>query len=199
MAVRKKQYYYHHKDVLNDQESAKPRFCDHPNCQLEADYRAPKSRDSIDQYYWFCLDHVRDYNKAWDYYKDMGPDEIESHIRFDTTWQRPTWPFASGPPNEVQLRHQILNDDFLRDTSQYKPANYRSALLSSTQKQAFDFLNLHPDLSFEKAKRKYRDLVKKYHPDRHQGEESKEEILKKINAAFAIVKAYYNDHMDSSR
>jgi len=46
------------------------------------------------EFHWFCLDHVRAYNAGWDFYKGMGPDEIEACLRADTSWQRPTWPLG---------------------------------------------------------------------------------------------------------
>ena len=71
------------------------RLCDQPGCTEEGLYRAPKSRDRLTDYYVFCLDHVRDYNSTWDYYRGMSQDQIEAHIRYDTVWQRPTWPLGN--------------------------------------------------------------------------------------------------------
>ena len=50
--------------------------CDTPGCELAGEYRAPKSRESLRDFHWFCLDHVRAYNAAWDYYKGMAPEEM---------------------------------------------------------------------------------------------------------------------------
>src|SRR5438067_7003919 len=67
------------------------RLCDHPGCEGGGEFRAPRSRLELDRYFWFCLEHVRAYNAAWNYYAGMSEGEIESHIRQDTVWQRPTW------------------------------------------------------------------------------------------------------------
>src|SRR5882762_10875395 len=79
------------------------RLCDHPGCECGGDFRAPRSRLELDRYYWFCLEHVRAYNVAWNYYAGMSEPEIEAEIRRDTVWQRPTWklgerhsPFGPG-------------------------------------------------------------------------------------------------------
>ncbi|MEB3701565.1 DnaJ domain-containing protein [Candidatus Bealeia paramacronuclearis] len=56
----------------------KTRLCDHGGCEQEGEYRAPKSPHNLREYYWFCLEHIRDYNKSWDYYKDMPPEEIDT-------------------------------------------------------------------------------------------------------------------------
>ena len=52
-----------------------PTHCQHPDCDKPGVYRAPKSRKQLNEYFWFCLDHVRDYNKAWDYYAGMSETE----------------------------------------------------------------------------------------------------------------------------
>ena len=67
--------------------------CEHPGCAEAGLFRAPRDR-TLRQFLWFCLPHVRAYNRAWDYYKGMGPTEIEAHLRDDTAWQRPTWPLG---------------------------------------------------------------------------------------------------------
>ncbi|MEK9662807.1 MAG: hypothetical protein VW644_13950, partial [Alphaproteobacteria bacterium] len=70
---------------------ASARTCDHPECDAAGEHRAPRSRDALRSYFWFCLDHVRKYNKAWNYYADMSDTEVEAERRKDTFWHRPTW------------------------------------------------------------------------------------------------------------
>ena len=48
-----------------------------PGCGAQGEYRAPKSRQNLHEYWWFCLEHVRAYNSSWDYYKGMSPAEFE--------------------------------------------------------------------------------------------------------------------------
>src|ERR1051325_3900540 len=67
------------------------RPCEHPGCEAGGDFRAPRSRLELNRYYWFCLEHVRAYNLAWNYYAGMSDSEIEAEIRRDTVWQRPSW------------------------------------------------------------------------------------------------------------
>ena len=57
------------------------RPCDAPGCTAAGEFRAPRSRSALNEYVWFCLPHVREYNSAWDYYKGMGPAEIEANLR----------------------------------------------------------------------------------------------------------------------
>ena len=54
------------------------RACEHPGCPGGGEFRAPKSRLELDRYYWFCLEHVRAYNSAWNYYAVINDSEIEA-------------------------------------------------------------------------------------------------------------------------
>ena len=88
-----------------------PRSCDQDNCPEDGLFKAPKSRSSLNDYYWFCLDHVRAYNKAWNYCEGMNEDEIEDEIRRSTVWDRPTWPAGVPPRMEEHLRQAVYNSD----------------------------------------------------------------------------------------
>jgi hypothetical protein len=86
------------------EEARSRRSCEWPGCTGEGEFRAPLSRDQLDQYRWFCLDHVREYNRSWDYYRGMSQAEIEADLRRDTVWQRPTWAApASGRPTGASM------------------------------------------------------------------------------------------------
>src|SRR6202162_2872733 len=85
------------------------RLCDHPGCEAGADFRAPRSRLEPDRYYWFCIQHVRAYNSAWNYYAGMSDAEIEAEIRHDTVWQRPSWKLGDrhGPGYADRIRDPL--------------------------------------------------------------------------------------------
>ncbi|MEX2629865.1 MAG: hypothetical protein WD341_07995 [Tistlia sp.] len=78
-------------------ERAAVQPCAHPGCTAAGDFRAPAGRDRLRDYLWFCLEHVRAYNSAWDYFAGLSSDEIERIRRRDCTWDRPTWKLGSGP------------------------------------------------------------------------------------------------------
>ena len=94
------------RNIFFDDTPVKVRGCDRPGCSCAGDYRAPKSRELSD-YYWFCLDHVREYNKAWDYFAGLSSDAIEAHIRNASVWERPTWPLGDWQKREEKLRNNI--------------------------------------------------------------------------------------------
>ena len=39
--------------------------CAHSSCDKIGEFKAPVSRESINEYIYFCLDHIREYNKNW--------------------------------------------------------------------------------------------------------------------------------------
>ena len=60
------------------------RACDAPGCTSEGLHRAPRSRETLNQFFWFCLDHVREYNRTWNYCAGMNEHQIERAVREDT-------------------------------------------------------------------------------------------------------------------
>ena len=171
------------------------RACDSPGCAAEGAYRAPKSRTSLNEYHWFCLEHVRAYNASWDFYKGMTPGQIEAQTRADTGWQRPTWPLgAGGKPvfDETQLRdplHLLAAGRVNRDQ-----ANGRAKAAAPAQlREPMQTLGLEWPVSLDVVKTRYKELAKKHHPDANGGDRGAEERLKSINLAYAAIRHYLTD------
>ncbi|QEO18398.1 J domain-containing protein [Acetobacter vaccinii] len=180
--------------------NAPERCCDMPGCEKAAGYRAPRSRDTLNQYYWFCLEHVRDYNARWDYYKGMSPGQIEAHLRADTSWDRPTWTF--GQAGTTSTRRATPQEEDILDPLDIL-GTHRRARAERARAQAQDtpsapmalreplaVLGLAWPVSLEDAKTQYRVLARKHHPDTNNGDRQAEERLKRINVAFTIVKTH---------
>lgn len=189
------------------------RHCDHTGCAEAGEFRAPKSRDNLNEYYWFCLDHVRHYNLSWDYFHGLAPDEVEEMRRNDTVWERPSWPF--GNPRQYRGFRQSFNRKWSEFAQTFgifdeeEPAFTQSQFRPKTGlehniMQAMQTLGLTPPLDYEVVKRQYKILVKKFHPDLNGGEKSAEERFKSINEAFQTLKKAFdmiqkNDSSKQSR
>jgi hypothetical protein len=104
----------------------KTRHCDMPGCEDGADYRAPKNR-GLNDYFWFCLDHVREYNKAWDFFSGMAAQEVEEYTIRSQYGDRPTWRYDVEGSAEYLRRRAWQFRDF-EDTEQprTKAQNIRS-------------------------------------------------------------------------
>jgi len=185
------------------------RTCDHPACTAEGLYRAPVDRDRLDEYYWFCLEHVREYNRAWNFFEGLSADQIEAIRRWDTTWNRPSWPFASvghaAGPNAFRDDFGFFHDEQTQERQQRRQwenhrqqrenghGHRRKANLDgdSAEEQALAELDLTPPVSFDAIKRRYKELVKTLHPDVNGGDASNEDRLKTVNQAYATLRAAY--------
>jgi len=169
--------------------------CDAPGCKEGAPYRAPKGRDRLNEYYWFCLDHVRNYNKSWDYYAGMDPEQIEAEIRRDIVGQRPSWPLGLRKPRWRQLFERKLGGGFIPEDVDEQLARHFGAKpkkpvsKNDPEKEALAILGLKAPASFAEVRKAYKILVKRYHPDANGGDKEAEERLKTINNAYNILKA----------
>lgn len=83
-------------EELGGQTAEDLRQCDWQGCEAEGAHPAPRSRTRLSDRYWFCKEHAREYNRAWNYYAGMSAEQIDQERRRDTIWQRPTWPFSRG-------------------------------------------------------------------------------------------------------
>lgn len=159
--------------------------CDAPDCPLTGEYRAPKSRTNLREFYWFCLDHVREYNASWDYYQGMSPGEIEAQLRSDTSWQRPSWPL--GRLGATHRMEQTL-EDAMHFTFGAKSAEPPKPKAPPELREALEVLGLAWPVTMATVKSTYKKLAKRHHPDANGGNKASEEILKTINLAYATLR-----------
>jgi hypothetical protein len=169
------------------------RHCDMPGCGAPGEYRAPKSRNQLNEYWWFCLDHVRAYNATWDFYKGMTPGEIEAQVRADTSWQRPSWPLGhlGARLDEAVARDplHILNAGGFRGQG-HGPHHDRgrNAEPPSEMREPLATLGLSWPVTIDELKSRYKELAKRHHPDANNGDRAAEERLKTINLAYAALR-----------
>ncbi len=173
-------------------QASRLRTCDHPGCAESGEYRAPRSRNRLDEYFWFCLEHVREYNRSWNYYAGMSDAEVEADLRRSTTWERPSWRFGVADGRRSQAFRHINDpfgffegdgDDDRRGTASRPPAQ-------SPEGRAFAVRGLEPPVTLDQLKRRYKELVKKHHPDANGGDRAAEERLKSINEAYTTLRRF---------
>jgi hypothetical protein len=157
-----------------------------PGCAAQGGYRAPKSREGLRDFHWFCLEHVREFNASWDYYKGMSADEIEAQLRADTSWQRPSWPLGrlgQTARMDTELEEQLHAFAF---APRSKPAPNLGA--PPELREALGVLGLIWPVTLAAVKAKYKELAKRHHPDANNGDKRSEETLKTINLAYAALR-----------
>lgn len=166
------------------------RRCDHAECAEEGLYRAPKDRSRLNDYFWFCLAHVRDYNQRWDYFAGMDERQIEQHRRRDTVWERPTWPLGVGIPRAGRFDQTRLRDFFeLFEEERRAEREAAAEARPKAETEALLVFELAAPVTLQTVKARYKELVKLHHPDRHGGDKLAEERLKVINQAYMTLKS----------
>jgi hypothetical protein len=160
------------------------RLCEAEGCMAEAHYPAPKSRDALRDYIWFCLEHVRAYNKSWNYYEGLQGAALEAEIRRATTWERPSWKFATGKPAEDMFDDPLGLFDF-ENRSAAAPGGRQ---IGPEERRAWKTLRMEPVGDLDKVKAQYKQLAKEHHPDTNGGDAGAEERLKDINLAYDLIR-----------
>jgi len=165
-----------------------------PGCTGHGEHRAPKDR-SLKDHYWFCFDHVKDYNAAWDYFSGMARDEMEEHIVNSLYGDRPTWRHdVDGAMADTLRRAAWQTYNFTnKEPPKDKTDNRRTSSLNpnTPEFEALSIMGLEPPITLDGIKTRYKELAKQYHPDLNQGDKKAEELLKSINMAYTILKLSY--------
>lgn len=176
------------------------RVCDQPECTAAGEHRAPKSRNDIERsaadYYWFCREHARVYNAAWDYFKGMTADDIHRFQRDIPAWHRPTWKRGKlGPTAETAQVHDPF--DILHGQSPFserpKTRHFgdRERPLNQADREALDCLGLDHSATKSDIKKAYKSLAKKYHPDANGGDRQTEDKFREIGNAYRQLASHW--------
>ncbi len=181
------------------------RVCDKPGCDKPGRFRAPKSPDQLDDFFWFCLDHVREYNLRWNFFQDSTDAELERQFAADRVWGRATRPLreavAGGgatPHAEGRAWARFGFDDpmeLLGDKATMNPGGERQATsrpqrrLPPTERRALEILDAQDTQSKAEIRQIYKALVKDLHPDMNGGKRDDEARLTEVVWAWEQIKA----------
>ena len=168
------------------------KMCDHEKCDEIGKYKAPKSRLNLNSYYYFCLNHIKKYNKSWDFYKGLSVDDIELSLRKDIVWDRPSWPLNGNPNNVLEQIKSFLNSDYSlfekeRDLQNFLKNKIILQDLTLEEQESMNVLGLKMPINVEKIKKAYKRLVKISHPDVNKENKDAEKLFKQINQAYRIL------------
>jgi len=167
-------------------EKKETRLCDHVGCKETAEHRAPKTRDNLREYYWFCLKHVREYNKSWNYFEDMSEDQISTYRHNSATWHRPTWDLGNKKNNEFSINepYGVFTEE---NNSEYEKNHTKRTTTTAPVAKALNLMSLKSTASPAEVKNRYKELAKKFHPDLNSGSKDAEERLKRVNEAYSLL------------
>lgn len=167
--------------------------CDWPDCPQAGDYPAPAGPNT-DEKRHFCYAHVRDYNRSYNYFEGMSDADAERFRRAAQTGHRPTWAMGARRARGSRVEDWQFQDplELMRDAGLGQDAafdNRGGAKVTSGQKRALDVLELPATASAEDVRKRFKVLVKQYHPDANGGDRSHEDDLQGVIQAHDYLKA----------
>ncbi|HBH27172.1 MAG TPA: molecular chaperone DnaJ [Rhodospirillaceae bacterium] len=182
-------------EYAEEEESGEaPHRCEMPGCTEAATHRAPKDA-SLNGHWRFCADHAKAHNEAWNYFAALAPGAAAAQMRESLYGDRPTWRYGAGAEDALRRAADALR--WAKDAQE--PPRPRKPLPPDTPEgAAMALMDLTPPLTLEALKARYRDLAKRWHPDRNAGCKEAEEHLKRINMAYTLLKAAWGQWEDLS-
>ncbi len=167
------------------------RKCEHEGCTEAGQYRAPRSPDHLDEYLWFCKDHVREYNLKWNFFNGSTEDDVQEQMDKDRVWERETKPFKKSAEEQAWARlgvddaHQVLGDKATRNPGKSITGTRR---LPPTERKALDILEAKDHWTKKEIRKQYKSLVKDLHPDMNGGNRADEDRLQEVVWAWDQIK-----------
>jgi hypothetical protein len=171
------------------------RECEHPGCTEAGKYRAPKSPDILDDYFWFCQQHVREYNTKWNFFSGQSEEEMARRMDKDRVWDRETKPFKRSTEERAWARlgvddpHQVLGENATRNPGKSITGTRR---LPPTERRAIEILEAKDHWTKPEIRKCYKALIKVLHPDMNGGDRSDEEKLQEVVWAWDQIKESRN-------
>jgi hypothetical protein len=193
-------------DIRIKPESAKraaekvTRPCAIAGCAEAAIQAVPKTRANLEDKHWLCRAHLRERNARWNYFEGMSDSEVEKHVLDALTGHRPTWPLGkraaadkgSRAERDTKSRFQAHGFDgsfsVFEEVSEADRAP-RARRLTKGQLDALAILRLEENATLQEIKARYKELVKKFHPDANGGDRGTEDRLKQVIKAYGHLRA----------
>jgi hypothetical protein len=176
--------------------------CDWPACVNAATHRAPKGRNREREYWRFCLDHVREYNQSYNFFAGMSEDAVARYQKDALTGHLPTWKMGmvgggarvKGRPGRAYSAGEA-DDPFgiFRDFGAAAGADHRAEAerrtVRNAERKALHTLGLEEGAARLEIKARFKELVKRHHPDANGGDRGSEDKLREIIEAYNYLKA----------
>jgi len=167
------------------------RLCEHDGCNEPGKFRAPKAPDVLDDFFWFCKDHVREYNLKWNFFDGTTEAEMNAQMSKDKVWERETKDYRDPEARAwarlgIEDAHQVLGENATRNPGKSNTDHTRR--LPPTERKALDILEAKDHWSKAEIRKAYKSLIKVLHPDMNGGDRSQEEQLQEVVWAWDQIK-----------
>jgi len=166
------------------------RLCQHDGCEEAGKFRAPKAPDVLDDYFWFCQLHAREYNLKWNFFDGTTEAEINAQQSKDKVWERETKPMGDPEARAwarlgIEDPQQVLGDNATQNPGKSVGGSRR---LPPTERRAIDILEAQDHWTKPEVRKAYKKLIKVLHPDMNGGDRSQEEQLQEVMWAWEQIK-----------
>ena len=175
--------------------------CDWPDCNRPGEHRAPRGRDQEGQYYNFCVDHVRQYNKSYNYFTGMKDEDVAAFQKDARNGHRPTWKMGENAAATSKIKRGKSSNPkgFKPEMGRKDPFGLfgeegtdtapRRRPVRNAEHMALNALGLDETATGEQIKAKYKSLVKKHHPDANGGSRDSEDRFREIVQAYDYLRS----------
>jgi hypothetical protein len=176
--------------------------CNWPGCEDEGCHKAPKGRGREGEYYVYCLEHVRAYNKSYNYFSGMSDEDVAGYQKASVYGHRPTWSsgvnswaatgFRSAAQAHMGHKTDFQTADPFELFGAARGAHAENApkgrMLRNAERKALRALDLTEDASAADIKARFKSLVKVHHPDINGGAKDSEDRLREVIQAYNHLK-----------
>jgi len=177
------------------------RVCEYPGCTKPGEFRAPGYRangfDGPGEYRWFCLEHVREFNAGYNWFEGMSAEEVLDAQSPVSGWRTESPSFGPRAGVDGMPRWNDFDDPLdaisarangIKSRAQREGEMQMSGLFSKEEAEALDVMGLGSDTNKQRLRRRYSELVRRYHPDRNGGDRSYETRLSKVVDAYQLLR-----------
>lgn len=170
------------------------RECEHDGCREAGKYRAPRAPDVLDEYRWFCKEHIREYNLKWNFFQGTTEAEMNAQMSKDKVWERETRDFRDPEARAwarlgIEDPHQVLGKNATQNPGRAAAgAASQTRRLPPTERRAIEILDARDTWTKAEVRKSYKALIKVLHPDMNGGDRSQEEQLQEVVWAWDQIK-----------
>jgi hypothetical protein len=170
--------------------------CQWKGCANAGQHRAPRGRGREGEYYLLCLEHVRQFNASYNYFAGMSNADIEAYQKDSVTGHRPTWKvgansWAHGTRNGMGDMHgygrRFSDPHGFFSWRSANPGEARRSL-KPLELKSLESLDLTAAADRDEIKARFKQLVKRHHPDANGGDKRSEDKLREIIQAYNYLK-----------
>ena len=184
--------------VAEEVEEGRGTRCDHAGCRRLGEFRAPQGRGREGKFFLFCMEHVKAYNATYNYFAGMDDEALAAYAKQEEIGHRPTWKLgvnskaarmaqrgrvARGEAPEAQDAFNIFGARHAQQAANPEPR------VGVVARKALETLNLDITSDSAAIKARYKELVKRFHPDANGGDRSREGTLQEILKAYQQLKS----------